>query len=303
MAQAISLLFGMGTVVLGWQLAFELWGMRAAKRAAWVLALFPSLVLYSALTMREAYTWFFLVLAMLGVLRWARTNRLSAMIMVLIGFVVATFFHGGMAAGAIAFLILVALRSIVLTFKAILRFRLSLVTPVSLVIVVSFVSLYASGFFSIPKLGNINEIADADRMIRYMSKWNKGNAAYPSWTTPSNLNEIFWKTPIRGIYFLFSPLPWDVRELRHIIGLFDGILYMGLSFLLWRNRKSLWADPGGRYILLITGAMVLIFGVAIGNFGTGIRHRAKFVAVLIVLAAPSFPRFVFDKTKRKEKLC
>ena len=148
------------------------------------------------------------------------------MIMVLIGFVVATFFHGGMAAGAIAFLILVALRSIVLTFKAILRFRLSLVTPVSLVIVVSFVSLYASGFFSIPKLGNINEIADADRMIRYMSKWNKGNAAYPSWTTPSNLNEIFWKTPIRVIYFLFSPLPWDVRN-------FVTLLVCLMVFCIW----------------------------------------------------------------------
>ncbi|MBE0505984.1 MAG: hypothetical protein IBX50_04580, partial [Marinospirillum sp.] len=59
MAQSVSLLFGMGTVVLGTLLAKEIWGVRTAIKAGWVLALFPTLILYSALVMREAYIWFF----------------------------------------------------------------------------------------------------------------------------------------------------------------------------------------------------------------------------------------------------
>ena len=48
MAQSVSLLFGMGTVFMGWLLARKLWGDRVAAKAGWVLALFPTLILYSA---------------------------------------------------------------------------------------------------------------------------------------------------------------------------------------------------------------------------------------------------------------
>lgn len=35
----------------------------------------------------------------------------------------------------------------------------------------------------------------------------------------------------------------------------------------------------------------------IGNFGMGIRHRTKFVAALIMLAAPLIPRLVLLRRK------
>jgi len=72
LAQTLSLLAGMGSVFLSWRLALELWGERAAIKAVWVAALFPTLILYSALTMREAYIVFFLLLGLLGVARWTR---------------------------------------------------------------------------------------------------------------------------------------------------------------------------------------------------------------------------------------
>ena len=59
MAQSISLLFGLGTVFLGWNLAKIIWDNRVAKKVAWILALFPSLVLYSVLFLREIYIIFF----------------------------------------------------------------------------------------------------------------------------------------------------------------------------------------------------------------------------------------------------
>ena len=41
MAQSISLLFGVGTVFLGWLLAKKIWGDLTANKVGWVLALFP----------------------------------------------------------------------------------------------------------------------------------------------------------------------------------------------------------------------------------------------------------------------
>ena len=60
MAQSISMLFGIGSVFLGWMLAKKIWDDRIAKKVAWTIALFPSLVLYSVLILREVYMVFFL---------------------------------------------------------------------------------------------------------------------------------------------------------------------------------------------------------------------------------------------------
>ena len=37
---------------------------------------------------------------------------------------------------------------------------------------------------------------------------------------------------------------------------------------------------------------LIIYGIGTGNFGTGIRHRSKFVVILIVLAAPKIHKFL-----------
>jgi hypothetical protein len=42
-------------------------------------------------------------------------------------------------------------------------------------------------------------------------------------------------------------------------------------------------------VLLICAPMVLVYAIGVGNFGTALRHRAKFIAALIVLAAPLLP--------------
>ena len=59
MAQSIGLLFGIGLVFYSWKLANILWGERIAKKVGWTIALFPSLILYSILFLREVYVSFF----------------------------------------------------------------------------------------------------------------------------------------------------------------------------------------------------------------------------------------------------
>ena len=100
MAKSISLFFGVGTVFLGWKIANILWDSKTANKVGWIIALFPSLILYSALVMREAYISFFLLLAVYGVVDWANTQSLKSIIIAMLGFVGASFFHGASAIGA-----------------------------------------------------------------------------------------------------------------------------------------------------------------------------------------------------------
>ena len=46
LAQSLSLLFGMGSIFLGWLLVKKLWNDNIAIRAVWLIAVFPTFVLY-----------------------------------------------------------------------------------------------------------------------------------------------------------------------------------------------------------------------------------------------------------------
>ncbi|WP_292257496.1 hypothetical protein, partial [Marinospirillum sp.] len=57
-----------------------------------------------------------------------------------------------------------------------------------------------------------------------------------------------------------------------------------------------------RAILFILVGYILVFSFGTGNFGTGLRHRAKFVAGFIILAAPLLPMLSFKSKQAVQRL-
>jgi hypothetical protein len=45
-------------------------------------------------------------------------------------------------------------------------------------------------------------------------------------------------------------------------------------------------------------AYYVLFGMSTGNFGTGLRHRTKFIIVLILMVAPWIPNITLGKAKK-----
>ncbi|MDR9390364.1 MAG: hypothetical protein RI549_08435, partial [Wenzhouxiangella sp.] len=259
--------------------------------------------LHSALILREAYITFFVLVALYGVVGWARLGGHKPLIVALLGFVGAAFFHGGMIVGAVAFLGVVgltALRRLLQTFS---NSRVHLLS-ISLMVAAGIgLGLFISGAISLPKIGTFQEAIDLERLVIITQQSTRssdatGGAAYPAWLVVNSPAELLYKAPIRAVYLVFAPFPWDVRSPGHLIGLFDALLYVALVFLIWKNRKIIWADRAMRAIVVVLAAYLVVFGLAVGNFGTGIRHRAKFVAALIALAAPRIKRLRFKVATR-----
>ena len=96
MIQSMSLFFGMGVVFLSWLFAKKLFNDRVAIKVGWTVALFPSMILYSVLIMREMFICFFFLVAIFGVVNWVRTKNFVSFILAIISFMVITLFHGGM---------------------------------------------------------------------------------------------------------------------------------------------------------------------------------------------------------------
>ena len=301
LAKSISLTLGTGSVFLGWKLAYKLWDHKIANKVGWVMAFFPSLILYSVLTMRAVYICFFLLVAIYGVVNWAKTKKFSSICLAIIGFVAATFFHGASIVGAFIFVGILILTTINNLINSLKNYRIKLSNLILFILLTYVFILYFSNEITIPYLRDFQSITDPDVLLRKMKKSVMGEASYPEWTIATSPIEFLYKIPIRAIYFLFAPFPWDIKETKHIIGMFDGILFIYLTILIFINIKVIWRNFALKIILLILASYIIVFAVGVGNFGTGIRHRSKFVFMFVLLAAPFINNFIFSKKIDKPK--
>lgn len=298
MAQSISLFFGMGCILLAWNLAKKLWDKRSAKKVAWTIALFPSLVLYSVLMMREVYFCFFLLVALNGVCDWVKNETFKSFILAMSGFIGGVFFHGSIMVGAIVFLIFVGIGTFKKVFNSLINLRINFTKIVIFSLFLISLQLYLSNKIQVTYLGNFKSSSKIEKYLLSTSLATRGNASWPEWTKINSYNEILYKAPLRSLYFVFAPFPWDVKEIKHLIGMFDAFFYMYLSYLIMSNIKNILRDPTLRIILLILLCFLFVFGFGVGNFGTGIRHRSKFVIIFILLAAPLINKLIFFEKKK-----
>lgn len=315
MAKMFSVGFGTASVFLIYRLTFILWGSHAASKAGWFAALFPSLILYSSLILREVYVIFFLTYALINCVYFLDKGKITYFIKIFFGFFIASLFHGPMILGFFIFLIYIIFRILkknnyFLYFKK-KNLYLFFLIPILLIPIIAFFL----GYYSIPKIGNINNIGNfkgndkskvgniEDIIIWKINKATKSSinndsgASYPLWTRPNDMKEIIYLTPVRMIYFLYAPFPWDVKRFKHLVGLFDAIFYIYLSLCILQNRKILLEDSRTRFLIIILIMYVFAYSFGVGNFGTGTRHRLKFIGILIAIAAPKIARIKFSKIK------
>jgi hypothetical protein len=92
------------------------------------------------------------------------------------------------------------------------------------------------------------------------------------------------------IYFLYSPFPWDIKQIKHLVGLLDSLFYIYLSICIFTNLKYLLKNPQTNFLIILLLIYIFIYSFGVGNFGTGIRHRLKIIGILIAIAAPKIKK-------------
>jgi len=295
MVKSLSLFFGMGCVILSWLVAKKLFNNITALKVGWTVALFPTLILYSVITMREVYISFFFLIAILGVINWFRAENFRSIIFATLGFTLASYFHGAMLLGVIFFFTIVLFFSFKKFLKLIKRLKINQKNLIIIFVSLLTISFYLTNKFAIPKIGTFETAINMEFLINKV--FHKGDSSYPDFLKINSSTEFLYKSPIKTVYFLFSPFPWDVSKISHVIGLVDSLLYMALAYLIFRNRKSILKDPVLLSIFLILAGYFFVFGVGVDSFGTSIRHRSKFVIAMILLAAPLLPRIIYSTKK------
>lgn len=303
MAQSLSLLFGILSIFIAWLFTKKLWDNQTANKVGWVLALFPSLILYSTLPLREVFQSFFLLIAVIGIYYWVRDYSNRYIFLALFGFIGATFFHGPLIFGGIVFLLIVFFINFQKMINSILSLRLDINAFVFSLIVIFILQYFFLNKIFIPKIGYFEDL-NLGYILRELNARMIGQSSYGDWAiinSESTLFEIFYKSILRIIYFLFSPFPWDVQKPAHIIGMMDGFLYLYLFYLMICNRKIIWNDIFLRITFIILLTYFFIFAIGVSNFGAGLRHRSKFVIEIILLTAPLIPSSIYFHKKKIKK--
>lgn len=281
--QAANVLMGTLAVVNAYRLGVLLWGRRAGLKVGLVAAVFPALVLWSAITMREAPFVLLLSYAALRTAQWARTGHARSLYVALASAAGAAVFHSGALAAAAAIVALAAVPAIRGSQAGRVKKGAGALGALLLVgvLLLAMVQLRV-GFDKVLSPLDIASI-QASQTARA-----RGNAAYLTGLRASTPVDLAWQGPIRMVYVVFTPFPWQVTSGFQLIGLIDAAGYSWLAYLGFRNRRAIWRDPGARAVLVILGFLVLAFGLGTSNFGTAIRHRQKFVILFIALAGAAW---------------
>lgn len=292
MAQALNVLFGTLIVWNVYSISRLLWNEKTALHVAMVATVFPTLVLYSAITLREVAVVYPFTLGLLWFIRWLQINRLSTILVSVFAFIVSISFHFGMFIVLILLLFIICIKYLDDFLKvrlvSILKNSIFFIFIIIMIGVV-LINLQAFGGFLFKGLNFLNWLSQETKFRA------EGRAAYLVWMQPHTLLDLFWQTPIRVVYFLFAPFPWMVQDLKDLFGLLISILNLLLFFQLFRSLPDILANTRARWLLWILVGLLVEFAWLSSNYGISIRHNSKIIP--IVLSIVRIPSFKFDKQR------
>ena len=133
-----------------------------------------------------------------------------------------------------------------------------------------------------------NNLSLIEKYQSYSEVTEEGGSTYLKNYKISSAVGLITLVPLKLIYFVFSPMPYDIRGIGDLTAiLIDSSFYYFLIFKIFRSRKLI-IDTYFRIFPKIFFILFLIvsLGFALGteNTGTAMRHRAKiFPALLMVV--------------------
>lgn len=281
--QFINVALSIYTILIAIRLTDRLTQRKFAEIVGWTLTLFPISIIFSSVILREAFVVF---PAMLGISIWAaalKENNVLKHALALGCFFVAFAFHYGCLAFIIAWAMLPAIYQFMKQKNLAMRiFMAAGLGTASLSIVVL---LYFTGVIDalMPK-GELSSIT-AEGIGDKLQHASRDRAAYLSSMTVTSPASLVWQLPIRMVFLNFTPFPWMVTAVVDVVGLLDAFFYITLFYIIFTTRRFIITRP--LYIALLGCYITCIamFSIGTSNYGTAMRHRAKFMPILVIVAA------------------
>jgi len=271
----LNALIGALTCRYAFLLAEALFGLSAAKGTARFVAFFPSLVLWSAINVRDVWMIFLIVYIswkshqLLAAFSFADLVRLTAAIALVNTFRPYLFFV--VALPPVAALLIGK------------RGHLARNLSVAMLAGVATVMLVEEGVATrSAQMMDLETLAQKRRDLTFAADSSFEQDADIS--TPAKALAFL---PTGLLYFWFSPFPWQITSLLKLLSLPEVLIVYGLTpsmvrGLAWIMRHRL---REAIQVLLLTALLTVSYALGSGNVGTLFRHRAQAMIFYLMFAS------------------
>lgn len=267
--------------------------LRSMKLFLLIFMLLPWRNLQSLYMLREAIPTFLVVVVIFYLQKFLFYEKNRYVVQAMFFSAVAMLFHSGLLALAVVTLFMVIFYN---SEEAAFQMKKS--------------NIYR-GLVVVALLGLMIVVAGDSLFYKFILIFGKDETAVAAWAAAvadnagsvylqglqyTSIVDIVWQAPIRLVYFLISPMPWDWRNIKDIGAFcFDSMVHMiGVVYLL-RNFSAV----SGRtrvfvkVVFLMYLFAALTFGAGTFDSGTAMRHRAKITSMIIICMA-----MVYDYKKK-----
>lgn len=226
----------------------------------WVFMPIPFLMGYALL--REGSIYYFMVLSVYCFLKWFHKYNPMYIVATLGSIFLASLYHEAI------FIVLVPfIYTFIFYSKKDKKINMNFINIACITIVLVVGVIYIS--------------ENGEELFSKTNAETGGGSSYLTSLEITNPVEFMMFAPIKGFYLLFSPMPWLVRGGMDLLTfILDTAIWGGATFYIVKNFKR--TETKFKMLLLATILAGLVFGMGTHNTGTAIRHRNKFLSLILV---------------------
>lgn len=271
----INALVGIAAAAVIAKLAQEIWDTQVARRTFILCAFFPSIMVWTCMSIRESYAYLALGAILLGFQRLRRQIALIPLLLVLLGVPLMVTIRAYLVP------LIVVAAGLSLFIVRIRQLPYALVGIAALGLLV--------GIFG-EDLGITTALVSEERleeMHRLRNGLAYGGSAYGTEVDTRTFAGTVAYMPEGIARFLFSPFPWAIRSWRQALTLPESLIwivffYQAVRGIYQEARRNLAAIATPWLVCML---VTMAYGIVSGNEGTAYRHRAQVMVVLFMFTA------------------
>lgn len=256
-------------------------GEQNLNRVLLIYGVLPSCLLTTAVTMREVFQITGFLFLVYGLILMRLRPSASGFLTMCLGALWLLFFHKGFA----VFLLFVFPLGFIWATGAKLE-RFLAATAVAFVVLFLFGdTLWTTMLEQSHSLQRIAEGEGLEYVDNYAKQVERGRTDFGIFLDLSSAGSFFRTGPLVFLYYLFSPLPWQIRALIDVEGLGESMLRMFLLFSALRGALRFQGEQKNvqRFLLILFFFMELTWAAGTSNWGTAVRHRLVAWPLLVLI--------------------
>ena len=295
---AMNCFFGALTVILVYRIAISLFSRWTAMRAGWAACFFPSLIIWSAQTLKEPVIIFLETLALYACVNLKLSGFSTKYIMLCVAAIVLLppfRFYTAYLAAAAAIMSLVIPR--VGKGQSSLKSALAVSALVGLIVVSS--GYLARNEATLERFSQLKEIATFKTNVS--RGYGSGVENNFDLNTPTGLA---LSLVIGGAHMLLAPFPWQLGggSTRMLLTAPELVVWWWLVFVglipgLWHVCKTRFSEV--QPMLIFIAGLGLLYSMMFGNVGLIFRQRAQLLPYLLIIAVVGLEQRALQKLLKR----